>query len=129
MKHDGMKGWIDLGSDVNWVDYHGLWGQRAETGTWFIVQWTNLVDAGGSVFADTPFEAQVKYLDFRELPRKAFEGALRSAGWWLQYGPPIQLFQDINLVAEGAHAVLPCLVGALVGHGLGAPLETFTGAK
>ena len=36
MKHDGMKGWIDLGSDVNWVDDHGLWGQRTETGTWFI---------------------------------------------------------------------------------------------
>jgi hypothetical protein len=41
------KGWVDLGSDMNWEDYHGLWGKKAPDGSWFLLVFTNMEDACG----------------------------------------------------------------------------------
>src|SRR5580698_5212639 len=75
-----MKGWIDLGSDVNWEDYHGLWGRKARDGSWYVLRFTNLVDAAGKEFEDLPYECDVKRIDLSELTEAQIKRALDSCG-------------------------------------------------
>lgn len=42
-----MRGWIELCGDVNWIDYHGMWAKKARDGSWYVIRWTNLIDAMG----------------------------------------------------------------------------------
>jgi len=77
----GMRSWTELCSDVNWEDYHGMWCRKAKDGSHYVVQFTNLLDAGGKEFKDTPYEAQVKRIDLLELSDKEVKSALNSCGW------------------------------------------------
>lgn len=42
-----MKNWIELCSDANWEDYHGMWCRQAADGSWWVLRWTNMYDAMG----------------------------------------------------------------------------------
>lgn len=49
------KDWIDIGSDVNWEDYGGLWAKRSPEhsyGVWYILQFMNMIDACGEKEAE-----------------------------------------------------------------------------
>jgi hypothetical protein len=106
-----MRNWTELASDVNWEDYHGMWTRRAKDGSWYVLKWTNLVDAGGDEFADTPYECSVVRLDLTALTAEQKADALR--------------FNSYD-GAEGETATL-AMVECCVQYGFGAPLETFTG--
>jgi hypothetical protein len=48
--------WYDLGSDVNWEDYGGMWGRPAPTDSepdrWLVIRVDPEVDGGDTVYAD-----------------------------------------------------------------------------
>jgi hypothetical protein len=119
-----MRNWIELCSDVNWVDYHGMWARKAKDGSWYVLRWTNLVDAGGEEFADTPYECDVKRIDLSDVDPSS---ALNSCGYEIE-GDTIVNEYDGSIVADGKHVEL-CLVECCISYGLGAPLESFTGSK
>lgn len=110
-----MKGWKELYSDVNWIDYHGMWAKKAADGSWYVLKWTNLVDAGGKEFADTPYECDVKRLDLTEIPESELKSALDCCSLDLE-----------EIMPQYQEAVL---VECCISYGLGAPLESFTGSK
>ena len=120
-----MKGWKELSSDVNWVDYHGAWARRAPDGSWYVLRWTNLLDAGGREFEATPFECEVKRVVLASVLPEEIDSALRSCGWRLENGTVVSECGD-TVTDEFVDL---CIVECCIGYGLGEPLETFTGAK
>lgn len=138
-----MRGWIDLMSDVNWVDYHGMWGRKATDGSWYVLRWTNLVDAMGERDVKAGgydvYECDVKRIDLREIglnetpnpnakvmaDRTKLDNALCSCG---------MRREGANLV-DGRNDVIDpkcgelAMVEACISYGLGAPLESFAGSK
>jgi hypothetical protein len=137
-----MRGWIELCSDVDWIDYHGMWARKvpgsggASSGAWYILKWTNLLDAGGEDFADTPYECEVKFLDLGEVPDKSVDSALRSCGYkmsedrrtiLMESGEPASDHCPSPVFSDGS--VELAIVECCIQHGLGAPLESFTGNK
>src|SRR5260221_59370 len=110
-----MKGWIDIGSDVNWIDYHGKWARRARDGSWFVIDWTNMVDACGAECEDAPFVCEVKRVDLYELSDETIKKALDSCGVDLE-----------DFDADKRELVK---VEACVGYGAAQPLESFSGSK
>lgn len=110
-----MRNWIQLVSDVNWQDYHGMWAKKAKDGSWYVLRWTNLVDAGGAEFADTPYECAVKVIDLADISQETLSVAINSCGIHLTDLDP-KLHELVK-------------IEACIQYGLGAPLETFTGNK
>jgi hypothetical protein len=110
-----MKGWIDLGSDVNWVDYSGKWGKRAKDGSWYVIDFTNMVDACGEEAADAPYVCEVKRVDLSELTDANRRAALDCVGLDLEDVEPRH--------REAA------LVEACVSYGFMQPLDSFSGAR
>jgi len=120
-----MRGWIELCSDVNWIDYHGMWAKKARDGSWYVLRWTNLVDAGGDEFADCPFECDVKRIDLADTPPDAIASALRSCGYRLT---PEGVCSDSGDLIEPQYQDR-AILEMCIGYGLGAPMHTETGAK
>lgn len=78
------KGWIDLGSDVNWEDYSGLWGKKAPDGTWFVLVFTNMEDACGDDALHGPepmrYHCEVRQICPKELSPKQQSDILTYIG-------------------------------------------------
>lgn len=129
----GMRGWTELCSDMNWEDYHGMWCKKAKDGSFYVLRWTNLLDAGGSDFEDQPYECEVRRIDFSELPSEEVERALRSCGYREERGHgPVRLHAIVNehdgsIVVDDIKQVILVKVECCIQYGLGAPLETFLG--
>jgi hypothetical protein len=122
-----MRGWIELCGDLNWIDYYGMWARKARDGAWYVLRWTNLFDAGGKDFVDTPYECEVKYLSFADMSVETIASALRSCGYVVSPdGRSIRQEYDGSVVCNGEYFEA-CLVECCIGYGLGAPLETFAG--
>lgn len=124
-----MRGWIELCSDVNWIDYHGMWAKNARDGSWYVIQWTNLVDACGERDAKEmggEFSCEVKRLDLGDVGKKEIDSALQSCGYRIEAGEVVSEGGDV--VADGAHFEA-CIVECAIQYGLGAPLESFGGSK
>lgn len=100
----GMRGWIDIGSDVNWEDHGGMWARRAKDGSWYGIRFDRLPeDCGGG------FSCQVKRLSPGTLDRPdARETVARSC--------------DVP-----DNACEESWVWAMFSYGFGAPLESFEG--
>lgn len=113
-----MRGWTQLVSDVNWIDYHGMWCKQAKDGAWYVLVWTNLLDAGGKEFADTPYEIQVKRLDLRELTEKNIQDCLNSCG------PDPEAMNEYD-----AKTRMLALLESAISYGFGAPLFDKTSNK
>jgi len=110
-----MKGWTDVGSDVNWVDYHGKWARKAADGSWYVLDWTNMVDACGAEGEDCPYVCEVKRVDLSDLSAETLKSALDCVGLDLDDVKPEH--RDCALVE------------ACVSYGCAQPLESFSGAK
>lgn len=128
-----LKGWTTLSSDISWEDYHGMWCRyHRDDNAWYVLQWTNLVDVGGKEFKATPYECQVKRLSFGELEAEDVAGALRSAGFRVAEDDGqrciVSDYGDIIAKDDGQSNTFNHIrVECCIQHGLGAPLETFTG--
>jgi hypothetical protein len=111
-----MKGWTDIGSDVDWAGYHGLWTRQAPDGTWFVIRFTNMFDACGEGACRrdgwAEYYAETCSVNLSELSDEQIRRALDSVGYdEIEHGPPSDLVK----------------VEALVGYGACAPLESFSG--
>jgi len=127
-----MRGWIELVSDVNWIDYHGMWAKKARDGSWYVIRWTNLIDAMGERDAaeqGCAFEAGVKRIDLSEVD---VTSSLKSYGWTLAvHDGELTIFAPYSgdIVATlGKPEFERLLVECCIQYGLGAPLESFTGS-
>lgn len=62
--------WQDIGSDVNWTDYGGLWAARNHSSRWFVIRFDNMHEATGEESGDryhaTLYEVD---LDSDQLPQ------------------------------------------------------------
>lgn len=81
------EGWVDLGSDVNWEDYHGMWGKPAphEPGVWYVLRFTNMIDAAGEKAAKEMgirYECSVFRVDLNALPAEKKLAVLKSFLDW-----------------------------------------------
>ncbi len=125
-----MRHWIELCSDVNWIDYHGMWARKARDGSWYVLQWTNMIDACGERDAAEigyEFECQVKRLDIGSLPAKEIDSALQCCG--NKISPEGIVTDDGDVVASGLDQVEQCILECCIQYGHGAPLHTETGSK
>lgn len=75
------KGWVDLCSDVNWADYHGMWGKKGPDGAWYVLRFTNMEDACGEREAKEMgirYECSVLRVDLRTVPIEKQQTVLES---------------------------------------------------
>lgn len=128
-----MRGWIQLCSDVNWIDYHGMWAKKARDGSWYVIKWNNLIDSCGENEAKEigyTYEAQVKRLDLSECDLKS---SLASCGFELAiHDGALTIFVPYSgdiIATLGDASFEACLVECAIGYGLGAPLDDFTGSS
>ncbi len=129
-----IRGWKTLCSDMNWIDYHGMWAKRAKDGSFYVLRWTNMIDAMGErdCAADgiDTFECDIKRVPLGELPAKEVAKALECCG--LYEGELGAVYSDsgdeIASANEQERAAF-VKVEACIQYGLGEPLETFTSSK
>jgi len=121
----GMKGWIDIGSDVNWEDYHGMWARKARDGSWYVLRFDNSRDSCGDRAVDNgeidEFICDVKRFD--GAPDDEIDSALRSSGFRREDGTIVSDSGDVF----DADVLDLVLLEACIRYGLGAPLESFSG--
>jgi hypothetical protein len=126
-----MKGWTDLGSDIDWIDYHGHWARRARDGSWFVIEWTNIYDAVGErdcKSTDTPqYLAEVRQVLPNDISNEQKRRALSSVGLDVEL---VNGELPRTVVTHDGHELEISdlmLVEALNGYGAYAPLESFFG--
>lgn len=122
-----MKNWIQLCSDVNWEDYHGMWCKQASDGSWWVIRWTNMYDAMGEDECKSnnypQYHCAVLRLEFPFPfnPDESVIAALRSCGYtWLAMG----LMNDQGEMVEDQYVPL-VMVECCISYGLGAPMSEF----
>lgn len=112
-----MRGWKDLGSDVNWSDYSGKWGKRAADGSWYVVRFDNMYDACGEYECkrggQSQYVCEVLRVDLSQLSEKNLKSAYDCIGL------------DLNDVDEKYREAAQ--VEACVSYGCYQPLESFSG--
>lgn len=119
-----MRGWIELCSDINWEDYHGMWAKK-HGDTWYVLRWTNMEDACGD---DAPYkyDCEVKCLNLSEVDVKA---ALQCSGYIQREDGVIVDDYRSDVIASEPKYIELVLVECCIQYGFGAPLESFTGDK
>lgn len=131
-----MKEWQYISGPGWWTGEDAIWVRKAKDGAWWVLRFTDLLDAGGEDFKDTPYECEVKRIDFDELPVADRDSTLKSCGYCFKDGttPGGYLGRALvhehngDIVAEG-DAVDHCIIECCVQYGLGAPLHTETGKR
>ena len=111
----GLRGWTDIGSDVNWEDYGGKWAKKAKDGSWYVIDFTNMVEACGKEAEDCPYVCEVKRVDLSQLTEEQLKQAYDCCG------------VDLDEVEAKYHEVVK--IEACVGYGFYQPLESYSGAK
>jgi hypothetical protein len=108
------SGWTDLCSDINWEDIHGMWGKKGPDLAWYIIKFTNMVDACGERACKemgVRYEAQVLRVDWRAVPIEERKQALNCIG---NDSDPLEVKSEEELVY------------ALVSYGLASPMAEFS---
>jgi hypothetical protein len=112
-----MRGWIDIGCDVNWEDYGGRWAKRAKDGSYYVIEFTNMYDACGEIDCkrdgQDQYVCEVSRVDLKDLDASTIKSALNYVGLDL-----IDVMLDYHEVAT---------VGACASYGAKQPLESFSG--
>lgn len=44
--------WQDIGSDINWIDYGGMWARHNSDSRYFVIGFTNMWEASGEEYGD-----------------------------------------------------------------------------
>lgn len=118
-KERTMKGWTDIGCDVNWEDYGGKWGKVAKDGSVFIIRFEN----GHEHDPELPkYMCDVQRVDLENLPAKEVANALRSYGWRVD-GEDIISDQG-DVVGSRNNPLL--LAEVCSSYGLYEPLDSFS---
>jgi hypothetical protein len=123
-----MRGWINIGGDVNWQDYGAKWARRGRDGSWYVVCFNNMIEACGERDAAEMgyvYEAAVQRADLRELSNDQIKDALDSCGFKLTADGAVDMGAG-DLVTDPKE-IEALLVEAVTGYGIYAPLDTFTG--
>lgn len=124
-----MKGWTDIGSDVNWSDYSGKWAKRAKDGSWYVVDFTNMWEAcGREAKADgcSQFVCEVKRVNLATLPTANVLSALKCCGYRMTADGIVSDQGDL-LAAKDTEAHMVAIVEACVSYGFAEPLDSFSG--
>lgn len=129
-----MRGWTYLMGSGQWTGEDAMWVRKAKDGAYFVLRFTDLLDAGGADYKDTPFECEVKRVHLKELPEKEVDNALRSCGWrWEKDGDDVILVDDqgdtMRATLKAGDRLTLAAVEMCVSYGLGAPLYTATGKR
>lgn len=134
MSDGDIRGWKTLCSDVNWIDYHGMWAKRAKDGSFYVLRWTNMIDAMGEHDCEADgvdtFECEVKRVPLDELGEAELSKALECCG--LRKDESGAIYSDGGdevASAENKERAAFVAVEACIQYGLGEPLETFTSSK
>jgi len=96
-----VKGWIDFGSDVCWEEHGGVWGRKANDGTWFVILFN---ESEGTLYAS------LRQVSLSVLSEKQLEKAFECC--------------DVQPDASEVEKVAAC-----VSYGHGAPLGDWSGIK
>lgn len=79
----GLRGWTDIGSDMNWPDHHGKWAKQAADGSWYVIDFDNLIDSMGERDAaefGAVYYCAIKRVDLREVSPESMRSALKDCG-------------------------------------------------
>lgn len=102
--------WTDIGSDVNWLEYGGLWARRLEDGDWHVIAFHNDGDPMGS---GDRYGVTLSLVSLaHEWLDPARESCGYAEGWLDDYGEPL-----------GDE----CKVSALHGYGARSELGSYQG--
>lgn len=126
-----MRGWTYVFGPGWWTGEDALWARKAKDGAWFVLCFTDLLDAGGKDFKDTPFECDARRVHLKELPAAEVDRALNSCGWRWQKddeGNTILVNDQGDSMQAGTRLELAA-VEMCVQYGLGAPLYSATGKR
>ena len=141
-----MKGWKYMFGSHHWTGEDAMWVKRLPAkkikrlhyrySRWMVLRFTDLLDAGGKEYADTPYECEVRYVDFDDVPNQMIDSALMSCGWVLKNkgteDDELLVLVDKHsgaLIAEANETVQYLILESLIGYGGGAPLYTATGKR
>lgn len=141
-----MKGWKYMFGSNHWTGEDAMWVKRLPAkkinrnyyrfSRWMVLRFTDLLDAGGKSFKDTPYECEVRYVDFDDVPKQMIDSALMSNGWVLKNKGTEEDEEFIvvdehsgDLIAESNETVQYVILESLIGYGGGAPLYTATGKR
>lgn len=132
--YTSMRGWTYLFGSGQWTGEDAMWARKAKDGAWFVLRFTDLLDAGGKEFEDMPFECDVRRIHLKEIPEAEVDSALRSCGWrWMKDGDDTILVNDqgdtMAATLKAGDRLTLAAVEMCVGYGLGAPLYTATGKR
>jgi hypothetical protein len=129
-----MKGWTDIGSDVNWSDYGGKWARRAADGSYYVLDFTNMWDACGEAGCkrdgQDQYVCEVKRVDKYDMPWERIEKALACVGARFLNGAPdgaiVNDQGDVLAEAGDMPRIDLVIAEACVSYGCTQPLESFS---
>ncbi len=100
--------WIDVGSDINWEEYGGIWGIQINDHEFYFVRFDNRDEMDSGM--QYQYYVDVKYVDLRELSEKLLTSVRDSCG-----------------ISKDASSIE--LATACAQYGAAAPLKDFAGDK
>lgn len=98
------KQWIDIGSDVNWIDYGGRWARKVGAGRYYVVSFENCREWGDGA---TGYHVELNEVDVGTASAETIASACSFVGLPIAgsadydpHGEPISLLQ----LAEALHS-------------------------
>lgn len=106
MVKPNKRTWIDIGSDVNWIDYGGRWARHIEGTRYHVIRFDNLEEHTGEVGAGYHCDLHEVDIDSPQL-----DDARRACGyhpdWCDDYGRPHGPLNKVEALSSyGAYAPL-----------------------
>ena len=125
-----MKGWTNLGGDVNWEDYGGKWCKQGPDGAWYVLRFENMYEVMGKNDAKdrgvAQYSCDVVYCKLEEVPEQEKVKALECSG----LDDLLERYDVDNSwrylgKRPGPEVNELLLLDSLIGYGIGGSLETF----
>ena len=128
-----MKGWTNIGGDINWQDYGGRWGKKGPDGAWYVLKFDNMYEVMGEKDAmatnTQQYSCEVVYCKLEDIREREAVNALECCG---QNGL-IERYDIDNSwrylgKRPGPEVNELLLLSCLIDYGIGGILERFTSA-
>jgi hypothetical protein len=135
-KASGMRGWTDVGSDVNWSEYGGRWARLAKDGSVYVLDFTNMWDVVGERECKAnkipQYECTVKCVELPDLSVEKLTQALSCCGWRFETrtGLVVEIVSDMgDVVATNSDKKRYALTLAevCVAYGRADRIDNYTG--